>query len=246
MIIVSGEFEDIPVGSDGSMRMHLFRPARDGRFPAILFFSEIYQVTGPIARIAASLAGHGFVVGVPEVYHEYEEPGVALSYSPAGTDRGNLLKITKSMASFDQDAMAALDFLASHPTATGQLGTVGKCLGGHLALRAAFDPRVKATACFYPTDVHSGTLGEGRADDTFERMQELRAEALFVWGRQDPHIPFEGRERIRAKLESVGAKYEWVEFNAAHAFMRDEGPRYDPALAARTLSATVDLFQRNF
>ena len=34
-------------------------------------------------------------------------------------------------------------------------------------------------------------------------MDELRAETLFVWGRQDPHVPFAGRKAIRARLEEV-------------------------------------------
>lgn len=244
MIILSDEVEDVSTSAGGTMRVHLFRPAREGRFPALLFYSEIYQVTGPIRRLAGALAGQGFVVGVPEVYHEYEVPGTVLPYSPEGTDRGNALKILKPLSAFNADAQAGLDFLASHSASSGALGTIGKCLGGHLALRAAFDPRVKAAVCLYPTDVHSGTLGEGRSDDTLARLGELKAEALFVWGRQDPHVPFEGRERIRARLEAVGASYEWLEFNAAHAFMRDEGPRYDPALAARALAAAVELFRQ--
>ena len=43
-------------------------------------------------------------------------------------------------------------------------------------------------------------------------------------------MPLEGRRRIQARLEEVGAEYEWHEFNAQHAFLRDEGPRHDPAL----------------
>ena len=53
------------------MRTYLYRPTVPGRYPGIVFFSEIFQVTGPIRRTAAWLAGHGFVVAVPEVYHEY-------------------------------------------------------------------------------------------------------------------------------------------------------------------------------
>lgn len=244
MIIHSDEMEDLSIGVGGTMRVHLFRPVREGRFPALLFFSEIYQVTGPIRRIAATLAGQGFVVGVPEVYHEYERAGTILPYTQEGTERGNLLKAKKPVHAFDADSRICLDYLASHPASTGRLGTIGKCLGGHLALRAAFDDRVKAAACLYATDVHSATLGEGKNDDTLARLSELRAETLFVWGRQDPHIPFEGREKIRARLETVGASYEWLEFNAAHAFMRDEGPRYDPALAAYAQAAAIGLFRR--
>lgn len=244
MIICTDEYEDLPVPGHGTMRVHLFRPAIDGRFPGVLLFSEIYQVTGPIRRLAAMIAGQGYVVAVPEVYHEYESLGTVLTYDPSGTDRGNELKITKPVAAFDADARAALAFLAAHPACTGKLATMGVCLGGHLAYRAALNPEVSAAVCFYATDIHSGTLGEGRADDSLVRMGELKAETLFVWGRQDPHVPFEGRERIRARLEEVGARYEWHEVNGQHAFLRDEGPRYDPALFLQAMAWTVALFAR--
>lgn len=244
MILRSDEIEDVPTPGGGSMRMHLFRPVEGGRFPGVLLFSEIYQVTAPIRRLAAMLAGHGYVVAVPEVYHEYEPAGTILAYDQAGTDRGNLLKFTKPIASYDADASAALTALADHPACNGRLATFGVCLGGHLAYRAALDPRVSAAACFYPTDIHSGTLGEGRSDDSLKRMDELKAETMFVWGRQDPHVPYAGREAIRARLEQVGASYEWHEVNAQHAFLRDEGPRYDPALFLQAIGWTLGLFRR--
>ena len=245
MIIRSDETADVAVaGSDGAMRLHLFRPALPGRFPGILLFSEIYQVTSPIRRLAAMVAGQGYVVAVPEVYHEYEPPGTVLQYDQSGTDRGNALKTTKPVAAFDADARAALGFLRQHAACTGRLGTMGVCLGGHLAYRAALDPGVSAAACFYATDIHSGTLGAGKADDSLARMDELKAEALFVWGRQDPHVPFTGRQAIRERLEAVSARYEWHEVNGAHAFLRDEGPRYDPALFLQCMAWMLALFQR--
>jgi carboxymethylenebutenolidase len=245
MIIRSDETADIAVpGASGAMRLHLFRPAIAGRYPGVLFFSEIYQVTGPIRRLAALVAGQGYIVAVPEVYHEYEPPGTVLAYDPPGTDRGNALKIAKPVAAFDADARAALGFLRSHDACTGRLATLGVCLGGHLAFRAALDPSVSAAACFYATDIHAGTLGAGKSDDSLARMDELKAETLFVWGRQDPHVPFAGRQLIRERLEAVGARYEWHEVNAAHAFLRDEGPRYDPALFLQCMAWMLALFQR--
>ncbi len=244
MILRSDETQHVDVPGGGPMRMHLFRPAIEGRFPGLLLFSEIYQVTAPIRRLAAMLAGNGYVVAVPEVYHEYEPVGTALNYDPTGTDRGNALKIAKPVAAFDADAEAGLSALLAHPACNGRLATFGVCLGGHLAYRAALDPRVSASACFYPTDIHSGTLGEGRSDDSLKRMAELKADILFVWGRQDPHVPYGGRETIRGRLEEVGAAYEWHELNAQHAFLRDEGPRYDPALFLQAMGLTLDFFRR--
>src|SRR5476649_2392340 len=112
MIIRSDETLDVAVSGAGSMRTHLLRPAVAGRFPGVLLFSEIYQVTAPIRRLAAMVAGLGYVVGVPEVYHEYEPAGTVLQYDQAGTERGNALKFAKPVAAFDADAKAALAFLA--------------------------------------------------------------------------------------------------------------------------------------
>lgn len=243
MILLSDEFTDLLI-NDGVMRTHIFRPAIEGKFPGVVLFSEIYQVTAPIRRLAAFIAGHGYVVAVPEVYHEYEAPGTVLAYDQPGTDRGNALKIEKPVAGYDADARTVLDYLETHPGCNGRLATVGVCLGGHLALRGALDPRVLAAACFYPTDVHGGTLGQGKSDDTLARLAELKAQTLFVWGRQDPHVPFAGREVIRARLEAVEARYEWHEVNGAHAFLRDEGYRYDPELFVQTTGWMLSLFAR--
>jgi carboxymethylenebutenolidase len=245
MIIRSDETADIAVpGAPGPMRLHLFRPAVPGRFPGVVFYSEIYQVTGPIRRLAALIAGQGYLVAVPEVYHEYEPLGTVLEYDQPGTDRGNELKFAKPVGGFDADSKATLAFLRQHEACSGGLATMGVCLGGHLAYRAALDPSVSAAACFYATDIHTGTLGAGKADDSLARMADLKAEALFVWGRQDPHVPFAGRQAIRERLETVGARYEWHEVNAAHAFLRDEGPRYDPALFLQSVGWALALFQR--
>ena len=244
MIVRSDETQDIDVPRSDAMRVHLFRPATPGTFPGVLLFSEIYQVTAPIRRIAAMLAGNGYVAAVPEVYHEYEPAGTVLAYDTAGTDRGNALKFSKPISAYDADASAALTALAEHPACNGRLATFGVCLGGHLAYRAALDPRVSAAACFYATDIHSGTLGKGQSDNSLARMGDLKAEAMFVWGRQDPHVPYAGRETIRSRLEAAGASYEWHEVNAQHAFLRDEGPRFDPALLLQAMVWTLAFYRR--
>jgi carboxymethylenebutenolidase len=243
MIIREHAVIDIPTPT-GPMRLHVLQPAAPGRYPGIVLYSEIYQITGPVRRMAAFLAGHGFVVAAPEVYHEFEPPGTVLAYDTAGTDRGNELKFAKPVAAFDSDARAALDWLKSSPDCTGRLGAIGICIGGHLAFRAGMNPDVAATACFYATDIHDHLLGKGSSDDSLARTGDIKGELLMIWGRQDPHIPLEGRTLIRDRLEQVGADYTWHEFNGAHAFMRDEGPRYDPALAHLCYGLVLELFHR--
>jgi carboxymethylenebutenolidase len=220
--------------STGAMRTYVLRPSGTGRYPGILLFSEIFQVTGPIRRIGAILAGHGFVVAIPEIYHELEPAGTVLAYDEAGAARGNAHKITKEISAYDSDARAVL----------AHLGAIGVCIGGHLAFRAALNPEVLAAACFYATDIHSGSLGKGKQDNSLARAVEIRGELLHVWGRQDPHIPLSGRELIHVRLEETGVHFQWLEVNAAHAFLRDEGPRYDPGLARLCYELVFDLFHR--
>ena len=67
---------------------------------------------------------------------------------------------------------------------------------------------------------------------------------LLIWGRRDPHIPAPGRARIQAALDAHGVRFETRLFDAEHAFVLDEGPRWDPEAADRAMGATVELFRR--
>jgi carboxymethylenebutenolidase len=228
----------------GPMRTHIVRPTAAGRYPGVVFYSEIFQVTAPIRRTAAMLAGHGYVVAVPEVYHEYEPAGTALNYDPSGSERGNFLKTHKPVAAYDADARSVIDHLLARQDCTGKLGAMGICMGGHLAFRAAFYPEITATVCFYATDIHTGTLGAGKQDDSFTRAGDIRGELFMAWGRQDPHVPTDGRMKILARLNELNIRLNWHEVNGAHAFLRDEGARYDPEHAHTMMSLVYAFFHR--
>jgi len=215
----------------GPMRTHFFMPQADRPVPAVILYSEIYQMTGPVARTAALLAGQGYLVAVPEVYHEFAEPGEAFAYDKAGTDRGNLLKTTKSINAFDADARSVINFLRATGECNQRIATMGICLGGHLAFRAAMNVEISAGICLYATDIHKRSLGAGMNDNTLDLIPSLKAEMLMIWGRQDPHISGDGRRLIYDSLTAADVTFTWHEFNAEHAFMRDEGHRYDPALS---------------
>jgi len=243
MTITDDESIDLSTQA-GPMRTYILRPAAEGRYPGIVLFSEIFQAPGPIRRTASLLAGHGFVVAVPEIFHELEQSGTVLPYDQAGAERGNSDKITKELSSYDADARAALHYLRSHPKCTGRLGVMGFCIGGHLAFRAAMNPEVLAATCCYPTDIHKRSLGKGMSDNSLDRIPEIKGELLMVFGRQDPHVPREGRASIYNGLADADTNFSWHEFNGAHAFMRDKGYRYDPGAARMVYAMALELFDR--
>lgn len=228
----------------GVMRCHQYRPNTDGQFPAIVFYSEIFQHTAPIARSAAIMACHGYVVLVPEVFHELNPIGTVLGYDDAGKDKGNNDKFLKPLSDHDSDTSAMIDYCAGVGFCSGTVGAMGVCLGGHLAFRATLNPAVKAAFCLYATDIHSHTIPAPREQQSLTLMEQIEAEVHFVWGKQDPHVPKEGRLAIYQRCIESGLNYQWNEVNGVHAFMRDEGDRYDGALALRMYQDAVALFQR--
>lgn len=86
----------------------------------------------------------------------------------------------QKLAAYDEDATLSVDYLLSLPTCNGRIGATGMCLGGHLAYRCALDQRVKAVVCFFATDIHSKTLGEGKNDDSLERTGDIKGELVMV------------------------------------------------------------------
>ncbi|MPS47542.1 dienelactone hydrolase family protein [Methylobacillus sp.] len=226
----------------GTMRTYVHRPAGEGRFPAILFYSEIFQQTGPIERAARFLAGHGYAVLVPEVFHELNPIGTVLAYDDAGRDKGNADKAAKDVQGYDSDNRAMIEWVQSQPWFNGNIGAAGFCIGGHLAFRAALQPEVKATACFYATDLHTQVIPSKPGQHSMERLADIKGELLMIWGKQDNHIPTAGRVQVYQQLTDAGLSFTWHEFNGQHAFMRDEGERYDPQLAAIGYQLALQLF----
>jgi carboxymethylenebutenolidase len=138
------------------------------------------------------------------------------------------------------------------------------CLGGHLAYRCALDPRVVSAICYFATDVHSATLGAGKADDSLARARDIKGELVMIFGKLDNHVPAEGRDLIRKTLHDAGVSFSFYENAGAQreflfpwagsliadltvdAFIRDElsKGRYDAALTGVCFEMLKELFGR--
>jgi carboxymethylenebutenolidase len=220
------------------------RPDGPGRHPAVLMYSDIFQLTGPMVRMVHRLAGHGFVVAAPEIYARIEPPGTVLDFE---RDRQRAMDgaTHTPVAHFDADRRVVLDWLkAEADVDADKLAVAGFCIGGHLAFRGAFEPDVRATTCFYGTGIHSGKLGTDADAGSLARASEIQGELLMVWGRQDPHIPLEGRRAIHRALDDASLRWHMRTYDAEHAFMRDEGPRYDPESTDLAFAEMVSMFRR--
>ncbi len=239
-VVVTREYVDIPV--DGrAMRTFVAAPREGGPHPGIVFYTDIFQLTEPSLRWAVRLAGYGYLVAVPEIYHRLEPAGTVLEFDDEGKVRGQADADATTVADFDADVDAALAWLGER---CPSIGAAGHCTGGHLAFRAAFRPQVKATACWYATGLHDGKLGKDADAGSLARAGEIEGQLLTIWGTKDPHTPETGREVIKAGLDPLATRLWWREYVAEHAFGRDVGDRYDPAVTDEAFAETIELFKR--
>lgn len=233
MATVATETIDVPI------RMLVARPRASTA--AVIVWSDIFQLTPPHVRMVSRLSSYGFTVYAPEIYSRFELPGTVLSFE---NDRQRALHNASrtELAWIDEERRAVIEHVK---TETEHIGAMGFCFGGHLAFRAALEPEIRATACFYATGVHDGNLGTAKGTaGTLERAPEIRGELLLVWGANDPYIPADGRARIHRALEDSAVRYETRVFDTEHAFARDEGPRWDAEAADAAFAAAVALFRR--
>jgi carboxymethylenebutenolidase len=236
-VVISREFVDIPVG-ERAMRTFVAAPAQAGPWPGVIFYTDIFQLTEASVRWAVRLAGYGFVVATPEIYHRIEAPGTVLGFDDEGKARGQADVEALTTAEFDEDVAAGVAWLKER---TGIVGASGHCTGGHLAFRAAFLDDVRGAACWYPTGLHDGKLGKDQAD-SLQRSAEIDGELLMIFGVRDPHTPPEARRTVHEAIQD--RRFTWHEYDAEHAFGRDIGARFDPEATDAAFAATVAFFKR--
>ncbi|KAI9689027.1 MAG: hypothetical protein M1822_000764 [Bathelium mastoideum] len=245
-MLIQESHQDVSTQAGGEMRMQKATEACVAQNEQLQADGAISKVTGPVARFCRQIASHGFICAAPSSYHEFTGPE-PLNYDGPGTDKGNEWKIAKKISAYDEDSTLSIDALLALPTCNGRVGATGMCLGGHLAYRCALDKRISAAVCYFATDIHSHTLGEGKRDDSLERAKDIKGELVMIFGKRDNHVPPEGRDLIRKTLHEAGVTFSFYEVAwAQHAFIRDElsKGRYDPAIAGICFEMLLELFNR--
>src|SRR4051812_23694422 len=70
------EYETRVPAPDGEIRAKVIHPVGAGPWPAVLVYTDIFQLTESTLRTARQLASAGFLVCVPEIYPRGELAGV--------------------------------------------------------------------------------------------------------------------------------------------------------------------------
>ena len=216
-------------GADGEVTGYLARPAdAGGALPAVVVIHENRGLNPHTEDVARRVALEGFVALAPD----FLSP---LGGTPENEDEAREMIGQLDSEQTTQNALAAVDFLASHEASTGKVGVVGFCWGGALANQVAVhSPDVAAVVPYY-----------GRQPSA-EEAAKIEAPILLQYAGLDDRINA-GIEEYEQALQAADVDYTiHIYERVIHAFNNDTSEaRYDQEAAELAWSRTIDFFKQH-
>ncbi|HET9819194.1 MAG TPA: dienelactone hydrolase family protein [Rhodanobacteraceae bacterium] len=230
---------------DGQCPVHVFAPEGAGPWPAVIVYMDAFGIRPALLQVGERLAGGGYVVLVPDLFHRYGAYGpLDPKEAFAGDFRamvGPLMATTDNVRAA-QDTGPLLTYLDTRDDVTGKVGTVGFCMGGGMAITAAgtYPERVAAAISF-----HGGRLATDDPASPHLLAPRIRAELYIAVADNDGSCPPDMVERFTKALDDAGVRYRCEVYRgASHGWMKPDFPVYDEAAAERGWSEMLALFDR--
>ena len=227
---VQGEMIEI-----GGMPAYVAKPG-GGTFPwpVVLVIQEAFGLNEHIKDVARRVAGEGYLAVAPDLFHRsgkgrtagYDELPKALELMGALTDDGIVADVSRAIAWAEKQPNVK----------AGRIGITGFCMGGRVSYLAAcaLPDKITASAPFY---------GGGIPVD---RTGSLKAPVLAFFGDQDPFIPMDSVEKLRAEATKLGKQVEIVVYpGAPHGFFCNERDSYRPDAAKDAWEKVKAFFKKH-
>jgi carboxymethylenebutenolidase len=188
--------------------------------PAIVVVHEIFGLTEHIRSLAARLEEAGYRAYAPDLFG-----GEVLPYTAEGKQKGLALK-----NGLGEEALARQVIDTTGKVGEGRpVGVIGFCLGGTLAWLAAGSASVGCTVGYY-------SVGIGR-----HLGVRTRCPVMMHFGRTDPSVKADEVRALREAHPSVQVH----EYDAGHAFNRDDDAPYHPHSARLAWKRSLAFFARH-
>jgi carboxymethylenebutenolidase len=213
----------------GGLTGYQAEPADGAPHGGVVVIQEWWGIDEHMRDVTRRFAAEGFVALAPDLYRGRVTSDV---------EEARRLKESLPEADGAADVLAALDHLRAQPQVEPKrLGVVGFCMGGSFALDAAVSARdLAAVVPFYP----------GRVAEFVDRVEQIDAPVLAIFGAVDPAIPPDVVARFREALERAGKAAEVRVYEGAdHAFLNDTSWRHHPEAARDAWARTVAFLRRH-
>ena len=217
----------------GGMPAFVARP-EGGPRPAVLVIQEAFGLNNHIRDVTRRIAAEGYVALAPDLYWRggkgrsvaYEDLGQAISIMQTLKDPEIVTDVGSAVAYLEKQSFVRAD----------RIGITGFCMGGRVSYLAAcaLPDKITASAPFY---------GGGIPVD---RTASLKAPVLAFFGDQDPFIPLDSVEKLRAEATKLGKQVEIVVYpGAPHGFFCNERDSYRPDAAKDAWEKVKAFFKKH-
>jgi len=225
-IKVGYETVQSPAGN-GSIKGYLARPAKGGKYPAVLVIHENRGLNPYIEDVARRLALANFVAFAPDGL-------TSVGGYPGSEEKAAAAFRTVDGKKMTEDFVAAAKWLKARSDSTGKLGAVGFCFGGGM---------VNQLAVLLGKDLNAGVAFYGRqagADD----VPKISAPLLLQYAGNDQRIN-DGIAAYEAALKASNKAYTVHMYEGKqHGFHNDTTPRYDEESAKLAWTRTLEFFNK--
>jgi carboxymethylenebutenolidase len=217
-------------GAGGDVQGYLVRPAdASGPLPGVVVIHENRGLNPHIEDVARRMALEGFVALAPDFL------------SPAGGTPDDEDQAREMIGALDpgqtlDNALAAVDFLATNEATNGNVGVVGFCWGGGM---------VNQVAVAAPANLGAAVAYYGR-QPAAEDVAKIKAPIMLHYAGLDERINA-GIPAYEEALKANGIDYTIYMYDGVnHAFNNDTSEaRYDQTAAELAWQRTIDFFKQH-
>jgi carboxymethylenebutenolidase len=229
-----GQDVSVPVGS-GSMPIYVAEPAGDAR-GAVIVLQEAFGVNEHIRSLCHRLADTGYVAVAPHLYHRSGDP--ELGYEDMQQVMPYIMQLQAD--ELEADLEATLAHLGTLGYEGQQIGVVGFCMGGSVALVAAAYWSLGASVTFYGGGIAQSRFG---LPPLFDLAPTIKTPWLGLFGDLDPSIPVNEVDGLRDAAAKASVDTEVVRYpEANHGFNCDARSAYHEPSATDAWQRTLDWF----
>jgi len=233
--------------ADGTCPASIFTPdSGTGPWPGVIMFMDAFGIRPALFEFAQRLADAGYIVLLPDLFYRagpYEPMDPKALFSG-----GNLMEVIGPLmreannAAVARDTAGFVDALTSNAGFAGSIGTVGFCMGGAKAIRAAslYPDLVKAAISF-----HGGHLVTDQPDSVHRYLDPIEGEVYVAVADNDGSYPPEMAAAFEKALDDAGVTWTSELYEgAAHGWMKRDFPVYDEAAAEKGWERMLSLYAR--
>lgn len=206
MAVIRTSQVDLHVNGEGAYA-YVAQPDDDLQHPGVVLIQEWWGVEPHVCALAQKLAGEGFIVAVPDLYHGRiaTEPDDAMKM---------VMLLRQNIERASQEIIGALQTLRAMPAVEPKRpGLIGFCVGGTLTyLVAARYADLGAAVPFYA----------GGYDPNPEDVAQVTAPVMAIYGRHDQSIPLTQVEKIEGMYRDAGKQIAVHIYDAGHAFLNPD------------------------